>query len=96
MSSFKLTPAAFASLKSISRYTKEQWGDRQRNIYMRALDARFYDLARYPDKGKSREELSAGVHSFPEGKHVIYYRLHKKYITILDVLHERMDAKAKL
>lgn len=96
MSGFRLTPAALESLRGIGRYTKEKWGAAQRDLYLRALDVRFHDLAENPEKGKIREELAQGLRSFPEGRHVIYYLVAKRYIVIVDILHERMDSKARL
>jgi len=47
-SSFRLTPRAYDDLKNIARYTRQQWGEVQRERYLRALDERFRWLAEQP------------------------------------------------
>ena len=68
MPGFRLTRQALLSLQAIGRYTENNWGKAQRDIYLKNLDMRFYDLARFPEKGKQRNEISSGLLSFSEGK----------------------------
>ena len=58
MASFRLTPEALKSLESIGRYTESKWGRKMRNNYLRNLDTRFRDLAKNPEKGRLRYEIS--------------------------------------
>jgi plasmid stabilization system protein ParE len=41
MPGFRITPRAQDDLKNIGRYTERQWGKRQRNTYLKALEKRF-------------------------------------------------------
>jgi toxin ParE1/3/4 len=88
---FRLTPAALASLASIGRYTEATWGRRQRNAYLRAIDASLHKLAKAPALGRARAELGEGLRSFHQGKHVIFYLRRRRDVVIVDILHERMD-----
>jgi toxin ParE1/3/4 len=88
---FKLTPAAFEDIKEISRYTHNKWGIAKRNIYLTALENRFVWLSENPEIGKSRNEIKEGYFSYPEGKHVVFYRQKNNRIEILAVLHQNMD-----
>ncbi|MBS0397938.1 MAG: type II toxin-antitoxin system RelE/ParE family toxin [Proteobacteria bacterium] len=54
--SFRLAPRAYDDLKNSARYTRQQWGEAQREKYLRALDARFLRVAEHPHSGKHRPE----------------------------------------
>jgi len=91
MSRFRLTPRARDDLKNIGRYTERQWGRRQRNTYLRALEKRFGWLAENPQLGKHRIDVAEGYYSFPQGKHVIFYLLEEKGVDIIGIPHKEMD-----
>lgn len=46
--SFRLAPRAYDDLKNIARYTRQQWGEAQREKYVRAPDERLRWLAEHP------------------------------------------------
>ncbi len=96
MASFKLTPSAEADLKDVARYTQRKWGRKKRNQYLSALDNRFGWLAEDPQFSKSRDEIKTGYRSYPEGLHVIFYRIVKENIEVLGILHQNMDFKQHL
>jgi len=96
MTGFKLTLAAERDLKDIARYTQRKWGQKKRNQYLSSLDSRFAWLAEDPQFGKPRDEIKAGYRSYPEGRHVIFYRNAKENIEILGILHQNMDFKQHL
>jgi toxin ParE1/3/4 len=91
-----LTPTARQDFRAILRYTREVWGERQRLIYGRRLDAAMDELTRYPNLGRTRDDLPSGMHALPVERHVIYYRVEGQEITVIRILHERMDAPAHL
>ena len=96
MARFRLTPTALASLSAIALYTEANWGVKQRNAYLTALDNRFHDLAKSPGIGRPRDELSAGLRSFHHAKHVIFYLSQNGIVTIVDILHDRMEPGPRL
>ena len=96
MVKFKLTPAALNDLREIARYTENKWGTDKRNQYLTAIDNRFHWLAENPNFGKRRDEIKTGFYSYPEGRHVIFYRVKNDVIEILGVLHQSMDFKQHL
>lgn len=89
--SFWLTKRANDDLKNIARFTREQWGDAQREKYMRALDDRFHRLAEQPRSGKHRPDIAEGYYCFAQGSHLIFYLIGTDAIYIIGVLHKRMD-----
>ncbi len=95
MKSFRVTPRAFEDLKMIGRYTLRQWGRQQRDIYLRALDARFAWLAEHPMLGRVRDEIAPGYRSFRHEAHVIFYLIRADGIDIIGVPHQAMDITAQ-
>ena len=71
MPGFRVTPRAQEDLKNIGRYTEQQWGRHQRNIYLKALAQRFYWLVENPQLGKHRTDVAEGYYSFPQGEHLV-------------------------
>ena len=64
MPGFRVTPRAQDDLKNIGRYTERQWGKRQRNTYLKALEKRFGWLAENPQLGKHRTDVAEGYSAF--------------------------------
>jgi toxin ParE1/3/4 len=83
-------------LSDIELYTAQQWGNQQRRAYMAKLEKALQDLAELPHLGRSRDELGDGLRSYLVGEHVIYYRVDPGELTVLRVLHRKMDASATL
>ena len=96
MNQFKLTPAAYNDLKEIARYTQNKWGVKKRNLYISAIHNRFEWLSKNPEIGKSRDDIKNGYLSYPECKHVIFYRDKINHIEILAILHQSMDYQLHL
>jgi len=94
--SLNFSDDARRDIRSILRYTRKIWGERQRNAYAERLAATLQDLARYPHLGRLRDDLAAGLRSYPVGEHIVYYRVEPASITILRVLHSNMDAPTAL
>lgn len=93
MSLFQLSRLAKEDLKEIGRYTEKNWGRKQRNVYLSALDDCFYRLADSPDLGRACDEIRVGYRRFYQGKHVVFYRKVENRIEIVRILHERMDVE---
>lgn len=60
-------------LSDILLYTEREWGEEQRMLYSRRLIDIMGMLADTPDIGRRRDDLSAGLRSYPVDSHVIYY-----------------------
>ncbi len=97
MSGFILTQKAVADLKGIGRSTQQQWGHKQRVVYLTMLDACFHQLSENPLHGKDCFEIRAGYRKQTVGSHVIFYRcLSDDLIEIVRVLHGHMDIESRL
>ncbi len=87
-----LTPRARRDLSDIELYTAQQWGDQQRRAYMAKLEQALQDLAAFPELGRLRDDLAPGLRGYLAGEHIIYYRAEPASITIVRVLHRKMDS----
>jgi toxin ParE1/3/4 len=89
---FQLTVKAKEDLKDIARYTKETWGVKQRDIYLKQIDDIFHLISETPDKGKACSDIRENYYKLSVGKHIIFYRqLNKKEVQIVRILHASMD-----
>jgi len=91
MSKYTLSPRAKQDIADIRKYTKEKWGSEQTKQYLSLLRNTMRGLSENPDLGKNRDDVKEGYRSFPEGKHIIFYRQVKDRIEILGIPHQSMD-----
>ncbi|EAZ99032.1 type II toxin-antitoxin system RelE/ParE family toxin [Marinobacter sp. ELB17] len=91
MPNFKLSRKAKADLKSIALYTESEWGRGQRNHYILQFDHCFHLLGENPNLGQVCDQISAGYRQYPQGSHIIFYRLSTEGVAeIIRILHKRM------
>jgi len=88
---FKLSDLALEDLMGIEDYTAKTWGETQPDEYLDQLEQRFYWLAEHAGAGKSREALAPGLSSFPQGRHIIFYRFGGSLLEVARILHQSMD-----
>jgi len=91
MADYLLSEAAQQDIISIRDYTMDTWGKEQTSKYLDQLEKRFEWLANQPALGKKRNEVKEGYLSFPEGRHVIFYRVDKRGIEVIGVIHQSED-----
>lgn len=97
MAGFILTNKAKADLLEIARYTREHWGQEQRDLYLRMLDGCFKQLAANPAQGGDCGEIRPGYRKLSAGSHIIFYRKHAgQTIEIVRILLGRMDYDSQL
>ena len=96
MSSFTLTRRAKADLMSIARFTEKLWGRTQRNIYIKQFNDTFHMLSDAPEIGKDCSYIKSNYQKFPQGSHIIYYRvISQRSLQIIRILHKNMDVNSK-
>ena len=97
MSAFTLTQRAKSDLKSIAKFTEGRWGRAQRNIYIKQFDEAFHMLAKSPSMGKNCDFIKVGYHKFPQGSHIIFYKMApNRTLEIIRILHKNMDVTSTL
>lgn len=87
-----LAPFAEADFEDILVYTRGQWGADQADKYAAILRAALEDLARFPEIGRTRDDLQPGVRSYlVQRQHYIVYRIQGDVIRVLRIAHVRTD-----
>lgn len=96
MSSFFVSRAARADLKSIAVYTQNPWGAVQRRAYIKELDAEFLFLAENLLSGVSCNYIVGGLRKYHYKHYTIFYENLDQSISIVRVLHKSMDVELHL
>lgn len=66
----------------------------QADDFIDLIDEKFQNLSRQPGLGRRREELAAGLRSFPVGRYVIFYLQVQDCLRIVRVLLGARDVDA--
>jgi toxin ParE1/3/4 len=90
MSQHRVSDEARADLDEIWLYIARDNPDAA-DKFIRAIVSRFPKFAAMPQLGRSREERSPRLRSFPVGRYVIFYRTMGKGVEIARVLHGARD-----
>ena len=90
MAGYKVTAAAEEDLIAIGDFTAERWGAEQCRAYLAQLVSRFDAIGSSPHLGRPCDEIRTGYWRYHEGRHVIFYRVTRKTVEIVRVLHDQM------
>lgn len=96
MAEYRLTPAAERDLEGIWVYTARQWDVNQANRYIDILTTTFSDLAQHPKTAPACDHIRLGYRRRSIEQHMIYFRITTYGVSIIRILHDRMDAPRKL
>jgi len=72
------------------------WGEKRRDIYAERLTTAMHELLVHPHLGRARDDLSPGLRSLRAESHMIYYLADERTVTIVRLLHARMDSSTRL
>lgn len=75
MSSFSVSKAARADLKTIAAYTQNTWGVDQRRIYLKDLDIAFHFLSENPLSGVACDYIAKGLRKHFHQRHIIFTKI---------------------
>jgi len=88
--------AARADLRAIRGFTEREWGAARRDRYLAAIRERFELLQRRPEVVAIRRDLGSDYRVLSVGRHLIIYRYNGIEVTIVRVLHQRVDIRLHL
>lgn len=83
-------PLAQEDLTEIWEYIAEDGANRA-DAFIDRVDAKLRALAVQPMMGRARDELAAGLRSFPIGRYVVFYEVVMDGIALVRVLHSARD-----
>lgn len=86
-------PRAKADIAEIWDYIADDNASRA-DALIDTIDQKFQTLAKQPNMGRQREELAAGLRSFPVHRYMIFYLVIPDGIQIVRVLHSARDLDA--
>lgn len=90
------TTDADADLESIALYGMEMW-DRERTLsYVTEIAKVLDSLARFPRLGRRGDDIGENVRLIRVRDHVVYYEHDAQAVTILRILHLRMNPEGQL
>ena len=75
----------------IVRYTGEQWGEGQLEVYRDKIDDALQAIGRNPEIGYRRDDLPPTHRACLVGSHVLVYRIEDQGLGIVRILHQRMS-----
>lgn len=91
-----ISPDADQDLSDALLYSQQRWGRSRRTAYEADLFSAMRTLTRFPHLGRSRADILPNLRSHPVGEHVILYEVDEQTVTILRILHARMDIETVL
>lgn len=87
----ELSSEADVDLGAIYDFTCERFGTDQAEAYLTQLGAIFTRLLEYPELGRDRPDIRAGLRSIPHDSHIIFYRILDDRVRIIRILHANRD-----
>ena len=91
-----IQPLALIDLEEIWFYTFKKWSHEQANKYSFELDKGIEEIAYNPDSVKQMDHIKKGYWRYKVNNHYIFYQRTKTEITVVRVLHEKMDIQKHL
>lgn len=97
MANYQLTNKAVEDLDSIWLYTCEVWSEKQADQYYHNLIAACESICKDSfNADKEYDEIQPGLKCRHCYKHLIFYKYSSEdLVTIIRILHERMDIESK-
>ena len=93
---YQLRRIAEKDLEDIWFYSFEMWGVEQADSYIRSLVARFEWLSNHQKAGRKRDDVKSGYYCFPEGEHVIFYKINSGVVDVIGLPHHSQDVVSHL
>jgi toxin ParE1/3/4 len=96
MTAYRFTPAARRDLSEIWDYTERRWDPQQAEKYANEIRAAVERVAEDPRRGRAVDEVRDGYRMFAVGSHLIFFIEGADDITVVRILHQRMDPNRHL
>ncbi len=77
-------------------YTCENWGVRQADVYLDAIDEALQTMAMNPGIGIKIDDIRPGYFKFQVKEHIIFYTATRDKINVIRVLNQMMDCARHL
>lgn len=91
MGEYQLSGKADEDLDDIYEFSIRQFGEKVADEYFLSLTDCLLKLADSPKLGRDCSDILAGCFRFECGRHSIFYKVTKKGIFVIRVLHQSMN-----
>lgn len=88
----RLRAQARRDLAEILDYSVAEHGEAAAEAYLKRIDAALSTLSLHPQLGIDERSRAHDLRSYPVGEHRLYYLLLSDRLSVVRVLHKRMDA----
>jgi plasmid stabilization system protein ParE len=85
-----------SDLEDILAYTRLIWGEGQMRAYAQRLNRAIAHIGRYPEIGRLRPDLSAGVRTFVVGAHMVVYTVRGNAVVVARILSHYQHLESAL
>ena len=96
MPEYRLSKRAKIDIGDIAYYTIEQFGIEQAQTYRNSMNACFNSIVENPKLGKKINHIRKGYRCLIYQSHAIFYKVERRDILIIRVLHQAMFAPLHL
>ncbi len=96
MAEYRLSPSAQADLESIFDYTAKEWGLEQALRYTDWIEAACATLAEAPMLAQDCGHIRPGYRRRGVEQHMIYFQPASYGISVVRILHQRMDERGRV
>ena len=96
MLKLSLTPKAESDLVEIWVYTCDEWGLDQADTYLDQLEEGMKQLIHHPSLGADYAHVLPGYRRLQVEHHAVFCKVLEAELLVVRVLHEGMDAPARL
>jgi toxin ParE1/3/4 len=86
-----LSPRAKADIDDIWNYSFERWDLVQANIYVNQQRATTNTISVNPKLGVQYDECRKGYRKYNYRSHIIFFKVSSNALTIIRILHQKMD-----
>lgn len=88
------SPKARADLDQIWQYSIDNWSELSAATYLRSIFEAAERIKHNPLLGRAREDIRPKYRSLIIGSHIIFYKFSRENVTIIRILHQKMDVGA--
>lgn len=88
---WRISSPARRDLDGVWAYTTSTWSVEQADCYIDLLTTRMVWLSRNETLWQKRDDIRDGLFSYTEGRHVTLFERTSSILSVVRVLHERMD-----
>lgn len=96
MTAYTIAPRARRDLQAAWLYSRDRWGRRRADAYIRDLTATIEHLAASPLLGQACDDIRPGYRKHTVGSHMLFYAIRDETVVVFRVLHQQMDVEDKL